>query len=274
LFVAAVNDRRICSSAVIDRRYKGPIEVSRDNCVIFRKMIDVKTVYIVFAVLGSIVLATSGRAELKWEQTTIELQPALGDKQAIAHFKYQNVGEAPIHFKSVRASCGCTAAQSQKDNVPPGEKGEITATFNIGDRTGAQVKTVSVETDDTAHAMTVLTLKANIPQLLELQPNFVFWQSGEEGKAKTVVARAGKDVPIKNLEVTSTNPDFTAKVEHGSAPGEFRIDIQPRDTKKPGFASLMVKPDYPKDAPKTFYVTARVTPPNITPAPAPASASR
>src|SRR5438034_11412610 len=125
-------------------------------------------------------LAQVARAELKWEQTSVDLQPALGDKQAVANFKYENVGKTPVHFESVKASCGCTTAQTQKDEVAPGEKGEITATFNIGGRTGTQVKTVTVQTDDPdpAHATTQLTLKAIIPQLLELQPMFVMWKSG------------------------------------------------------------------------------------------------
>src|SRR5205814_5850250 len=127
-------------------------------------------------------LAQGARSELKWEQTSVNLKPALGDKQAVAHFKYENVGKTPVHFESVHASCGCTTAQTQKDEVLPGEKGEITATFNIGGRTGTQVKTVTVETDDPdpAHATTQLTLKTVIPQLLELQPMFVIWKSGEE----------------------------------------------------------------------------------------------
>ena len=90
----------------------------------------------IFAFTLSMIMCLGARAELKWEQTTIELHPAANDKQAVGHFKYQNTGKTPVHFKSVHASCGCTTAQSQKEEVPPGDKGEITATFNIGDRTG------------------------------------------------------------------------------------------------------------------------------------------
>src|ERR1700730_9084923 len=100
-----------------------------------------KTPIVAFAL--SIVISLSARAELKWEQSTIELHPTPADKQAVGHFKYQNPGKTPVHFKSVHASCGCTTAQTQKDEVAPGEKGEITATFNIGDSTGLQVKTVT-----------------------------------------------------------------------------------------------------------------------------------
>src|SRR5438874_9500032 len=149
-----------------------------------------KTPIIAFAL--SIIISLSARAELKWEQTSVELHPTPADKQAVGHFKYQNTGKTPVHFKSVHASCGCTTAQTQKDEVPPGEKGEITATFNIGDRTGTQIKTVTVQTDDPdpTRATTQLTLKTIIPQLLELQPMFVTWQSGEEPKPKFITAKA------------------------------------------------------------------------------------
>ena len=105
----------------------------------------------IFAFTLSIFVCFSARAELKWEQTQVELRPAVGDKEAVGHFKYENTGDKPVRFKSIRTSCGCTVAQTQKEEVPPGEKGEITATLKIGGRTGTQVKAVTVDTDDPAH---------------------------------------------------------------------------------------------------------------------------
>ncbi len=209
----------------------------------------------IFAFTLSIMICVTARAELKWDQTSIELHPTTADKQAIGHFKYQNSGSKPVRFKSVRTSCGCTAAQSQKEEVPPGEKGEITATFNIGERTGTQVKTVTVETDDPEHATTVLTLKAVIPQQLEITPTFVFWGQGEAPKPKTIVVRAAKDFPVKHLRVTSSSPDFQAKVEETGS-GQFKIDVQPQDTKRPIASTLTIQPE---DSPKVFYATARIT---------------
>src|SRR5438045_1860629 len=208
-------------------------------------------------------LAQVGRAELKWEQTSVDLQPALGDKQAVAHFKYENVGKTPVHFTSVHASCGYNTAQTQNEQVAPGQKGEITATFNIGGRTGTQVKTVTVQTDDpdSARSTTVLTLKAVITPLLEIQPALVYWQNGEEPKPKIITAKANKDAAIKKLNVASSTPDFTAKVEPGSAPNEFRISVQPRDTTKAVYATLTIKPDSPAYPGNTFAVAARVMPP-------------
>jgi hypothetical protein len=203
----------------------------------------------------SMFLAAVARAELKWEQIAVEQHPAAGDKEAVGHFKYQNTGSKPVRFKSVHTSCGCTAAQTQKDEVPPGEKGEITATFKIGDRTGTQVKSVTVDTDDPVNATTVLTLKAVIPQELEITPSFVFWGQGELPKPKTIVVRAGKNFPVKQLKVTSSSPDFETKVEQ-TGNGQFKIDIQPRDTSRNMAATLTIQSE---GSSKTFYAMARVT---------------
>jgi len=209
----------------------------------------------IFVFTLSIFVCAIARAELKWEQTSVELHPAPADKEAVGHFKYQNTGSQPVRFKSVHTSCGCTAAQSQKDEVPPGEKGEITATFKIGDRTGTQVKSVTVQTDDPVNTTTVLTLKAVIPQQLEINPTFVFWGQGEALKPKSIVVRASKDFPVRQLKVTSSSPDFQTKVEE-TGNGQFKIDIQPSDTSRNMAATLTIQPE---GSSKTFYAMARVT---------------
>jgi hypothetical protein len=214
----------------------------------------------------SILLTVAARADLKWEQNIIELHPSIGDKQAIAHFKYQNTGTTPVHFKSVRASCGCTTTQTQKETVNPGEKGEIVATLNIGDRTGMQVKTVTVQTDDPnpTQATTLLTLKANITPALEIQPMFVYWTSGEAPKPKKISLKAAKEFPAKDITIKSNSQNFQSKLEPGK-PGEWTIEVTPKDTSHPMGTALLIQTDYPKDAPKSFYVNVQVTNPPQTP---------
>jgi len=214
------------------------------------------------ALLGALLLciSTVAQAQLAWEKTEIELNPAPGSDSAVATFKYENKGTTPINIKAVRTSCGCTTAALKKNDVAPGEKGEIVATLKTGDRTGQQVKTVTVDTDDPKNLQTVLTLKANIAQLLELQPAFVFWQANEDPKPKTIMAKAGKGVTIKSLEVTSSTPDFTTKVEPGSTAGEFKIVVQPKETGHQATANLTIKPDKGAGEGKVFNASARVMP--------------
>ena len=203
----------------------------------------------------SIIVCFGARAELKWDKPEVELHPTPADKQAVGHFTYQNAGMEPVHFKSVHASCGCTTAQTQKDQVPPGEKGEITATFTIGDRTGTQVKTVTVETDDPANPKTVLTLRTIIPQQLEITPTFVFWKQGEKPDAKTITVKVGKEFTVNHIKVTSSSPDFQTKVEEAGK-GEFKIDVQPKETNNLVASTLTIQPE---DSQKVFYATARIT---------------
>jgi hypothetical protein len=197
------------------------------------------------------------QAQLAWEKTEIELHPKIGDKEAVAQFRYENKGTKPINFKNVRSSCGCTVASLKKNDVAPGEKGEITATFNIGNRTGTQQKAVMVETDDPEHPSLNLQMRIVIPQEVEVQPSFVFWQSGEAPKPKTITVKAGEGIAVTKLDVTSSSPDFTTQVKNGSRAGEFVISVTPKDTGRLLSTTLTIKPDYPK----TFYASARVTPP-------------
>jgi hypothetical protein len=104
-----------------------------------------------------------------------------------------------------------------------------------------------------------LTFKANISQLLELQPAAVSWQANEPAQPKTILAKAAKGTTIKKLDVTPSSPDFTAKVEPGPN-GEFKIQVQPKDTVKPVAATLTIKPDITPA--KSFFVSARVMPPS------------
>ena len=203
----------------------------------------------------SIIVCFGARGELKWDKTEVELHPTPADKQAVGHFTYQNAGKEPVHFKSVHASCGCTTAQTQKDQVPPGEKGEITATFTIGDRTGTQVKTVTVETDDPANPKPVLTLRTIIPQQLEITPTFVFWKQGEKPDPKTITVKVGKEFTVNHIKVTSSSPDFQTKVEEAGK-GEFKIDVQPKETNNLVASTLTIQPE---DSQKVFYATARIT---------------
>ena len=203
----------------------------------------------------SIAVCVGARAELKFDKTEIELHPKPDEKQAIGHFTYENTGKQAVHLKSVKASCGCTTTQSQKEEVPPGDKGEITATFNIGDRTGTQVKTVTVETDDPAKPSTVLTLRTIIPQLLEVTPTFVFWKQGEKADPKAITVKVGKEFTVSHIKVTSSSPDYQTKVEE-TGKGEFKIDVQPKETNSITASTLTIQPE---DSQKVFYATARIT---------------
>src|SRR3954469_8492551 len=199
---------------------------------------------VLFALVLAWISATAS-AELKWDQSTLELHPGFGDKDAVGHFKYENTGKTPVRLKSVKTSCGCTVAKTEKEVVGPGEKGEITATFNIGGHVGTQVKTVTVQTDEPS-SPTVLTLKAVIPEGLTLVPTFVYWKVGEEPKPKTIMAKTGKDYAVTKLSAECQNPEFSASVEPADAPGAWKIVVTPKQTQRNVATTITVKTEVPK----------------------------
>jgi len=203
-------------------------------------------------------IVVPARAALTWESTEVDLHPGLSDKTAVAHFKYKNTGDKPVKITSVHPSCGCTTAALAKEVVGPNESGEITATFNIGDRSGVQMKSIAVRTDDETSEPTILKLKATIPQLLQVAPTFIFWSANDELKPKTITATVGGDFPVTKLNVTSTDKSLTTQVEPEADAKAFRITVTPQEAGRPINAALKIEPDFPKDAPKTFYANVRV----------------
>jgi len=195
---------------------------------------------------------------LVWESQSADLHPSLQDKDAVAHFKYKNTGDKPIKIVSVHPSCGCTTAALAKDVVAPNESGEITATFHIGDRSGVQQKTIGVMTDDQPGQVTQLKLKATIPQLLQISPTFLFWSADDVLDPKTIVVTVGGDFPVTKLNITSTDKSIATQVKGGPGEKDFRIIVTPTESGRPINAALKIEPNFPKEAPKTYYANLRV----------------
>src|SRR4051812_11160117 len=74
-----------------------PVGFCRKSAAVLATIAPVKAIYLIPAAI-LLLLPRSAHAQLKWEQTTLELSPAVADKQAIGHFKYQNTGGQAIHF--------------------------------------------------------------------------------------------------------------------------------------------------------------------------------
>jgi len=219
---------------------------------------------VILFVLGfSLTCSLSAPAALTWESKDADLHPSLADKTAVAHFKYKNTGDKPVKITSVHASCGCTTAALKKDVVDPKESGEITATFNIGGRSGVQTKTITVMTDDQPEQPIILTLKATIPQLLAVQPIFLFWSANDELKPKTINVEVGKDsggkeFPVTKLNVTSTDKSISTEVKPDADKKGFKIIVKPTEAGRPINAALRIEPDYPKGSAKPYFANLRI----------------
>lgn len=62
-------------------------------------------------------------------------------------FTFKNIGNQELIIKDASASCGCTVPKYSTTPIPPGGQGEIEVIFDSNNRSGRQVKTVTVWTN-------------------------------------------------------------------------------------------------------------------------------
>lgn len=77
-------------------------------------------------------------------------------------FLISNTGGSLLKLSDIKASCGCTAAIPDKQELKPGESTQIVVTFNSAGRKGPQTKTVNIKTNDPSKPVIKLTIRGNI----------------------------------------------------------------------------------------------------------------
>jgi hypothetical protein len=192
------------------------------------------------AFLVLIAFANSLRAELKWDTQRIDLRPRVVDTMAEGKFGFVNAGKEAVTIESVKSSCGCTVPTLAKTKYAPGERGEVTARFNIGDRRGAQSATIRVSVKGEPQP-TLLTLKVAIPEVAKMTRRLLVWAPGEKAETKTIDVEALPNQPVRVVKVTSSVPNFEARVETIAEAAKYRIIVKPGSTEQSGFAALNIE---------------------------------
>lgn len=135
-------------------------------------------------------------------------------KQSVKHtFKFKNEGDALLVIDKVKATCGCTGTLLSKDEIQPGEEGEIEVTFKTGMSSGKKKKQIYVQSNDPSQPAAKLQIMANIVVPLEMRPRSVHWLADkDQPSTRTVELRYQPDLNIKILKVESSSPAFTVTV--------------------------------------------------------------
>ncbi len=77
-------------------------------------------------------------------------------------FVITNSGGDLLKITNVKASCGCTAALPEKDELAPGESTNLNVTFNSAGRFGKQKKLIRIESNDPDNPQVIVTIKGNV----------------------------------------------------------------------------------------------------------------
>ena len=123
-------------------------------------------------------------------------------------FYFINNSSKPIKILNISTNCSCTRAEADKEIYQPNEKGKITGTFEIGDRTGFQSKKIFIETDDKTNPKIVLNLNLTIPVLAEFRPKMLLWRKGANLETKTLHIDTAREYGARIQKVSCNNKNF------------------------------------------------------------------
>jgi hypothetical protein len=183
--------------------------------------------------------AIPARAELKWDRQRVELKPGPGDTFVDATFGFVNSGSEPVIIEKLAPSCGCTTATVPKMTIEPGERSELVTRFDITGRRGLQTKTVTVMIKGQKEP-DIVTLVVSIPDLMKILPQLVIWEKGEAGRPKTISLHAENGVPVKVLNVLSSESRLKARLEPIKEGEQYAIVVTPDSTASACFSVLSI----------------------------------
>jgi hypothetical protein len=192
---------------------------------------------------GIIYLPSTVFSQLEWESHSIELRPTVDEPSVTVKFKFKNTGKYPVKIESIHSSCGCTTANTALKVYQPGESGDVEAQFNIGQRTGVQEKTISVDTDDPKESKVLLALKVFIPDLYDLKPSFISWKVGDKSLPKTVHLKLLQKNKVKIESVLPSHEVLAVELKPVQEGSEYDIVITPRDTSSELWGMITLRTD-------------------------------
>lgn len=193
---------------------------------------------LLFALLISATWTTLTLAspELAVDQSTFNFGSIEQGKEVIHVYPIRNKGDAPLTIKGVRASCGCTAANSSAPVIQSGKNGEIKVTFNSTNFSGEIHKTVYVDTNDPKTPTYTLNLKGTVLEDIALTPKQInmgqITVDATKKMSLTIHNRGNK--PLKLLSFQAPIPQISAKADKNLLkPGEtgtILVSVTPRST--------------------------------------------
>ena len=108
-----------------------------------------KKIMLALTLLIAVAATVSAQAEIKFDKLTHNFGTFNeADPSQKAVFTFTNVGDQPLVINQAVASCGCTVPNYTKQPIAPGQKGQISITYDGKGRfPGHFKKTVTVRTN-------------------------------------------------------------------------------------------------------------------------------
>lgn len=176
---------------------------------------------------------TQPQAKASFPDTSFDFGTVLEGQKVTHEFAVKNEGAANLIIQRLVPACGCTAASSTNEPIPPGEEAKIKIDFDTTGFSGEKLKTVRVFTNDPDHSSVLLTVKGVVENDVSVEPRSVFLQDVIRGvpgpgnkKEVAVKVREGSDAQITSVKSFSRFLSIE-ELEGGPRRRRFEVSVSP-----------------------------------------------
>lgn len=147
----------------------------------------------------------------------VDLGMVKQEDESHAVVSYTNVSHETTRILKVESSCGCTVAKPSKEDLAPGETGQLSITFRPGSNRGTSHQVVRISVEGLPEPI-MLQVEAEIDPMVGVEPGVVELEIGKPVRIKLVGHRDGIVCAVQR--VMSPNKALQVKTIPGS-PGEM-----------------------------------------------------
>lgn len=233
----------------------------------------IKNLFVVFFLFSSVVFAQLFQPTLILQQTSFDFGDIKqGDK--VSHtFVISNSGGDLLKISNVKASCGCTAAAPEKNELAPGESTNLVVTFNSAGRMGKQSKTVRIYSNDPENPEMLLSISGNVvsanqisagaPTIYFTETQHDFGKVNEGDKVNYTFTFANKGSSVLTIKDIKTSCGCTAALlsQDNLAPGKdgtIKVELDTKNRSGKMSRTVTVKSNDPKDPAKVLTIYADI----------------
>ena len=186
-------------------------------------------------------------AALTFEKELLEIHAPPDATAIVADFNFENKTDQPVTIAKVDKTCSCIGVlvADSKLIYAPGEKGQIRATFDMGNFSGVVNKTVVLwlDSDPPGKPSITLTVEVHIPVLVVLKEKTLKWQIGAKPETQTIDITVDYSKPIKILSTNCTSENFKVELKTLEEGKHYELLVTPAETKEPGLAIIRIETD-------------------------------
>lgn len=200
-------------------------------------------------ILFGSLISFANAAGLKFDEQlkTLDVDPT--ETIVTTDFSFSNTTDKPVKIARYDAACSCMSLKVKggKLQYAPGESGVIRAIFDMGNFSGEVDKVLQVWLDDDPEAKpsVILTVRVNIPVLVQIEPKTLRWEIGAVAEPQTVKITMNYEEPIKVLSAEVNSEAFTSTLKTIEEGKLYELEIVPVSTERAALGIVQIKTDCP-----------------------------